>query len=80
MVRRSLVALCAAALVLAGNPRARAETDIIKIPRGAGGLGFLPLLIMEQQGLIERKAREAGIAHLKAEWIKFPFAFAHPDL
>jgi NitT/TauT family transport system substrate-binding protein len=70
MVRRSLVALCAAALVLAGNPRARAETDIIKIPRGAGGLGFLPLLIMEQQGLIERKAREAGIAHLKAEWIK----------
>src|SRR5262249_802731 len=67
---RSLAALCAAALVLGGPPRAGAETDISNPPRWAGGVGFLPLLIMEQQGLIERQAREAGIANLKAEWIK----------
>jgi hypothetical protein len=42
-----LVALRAAARVLAGYPRARAKTDIIKIPRGVGGLGFPPLRIME---------------------------------
>jgi NitT/TauT family transport system substrate-binding protein len=70
MLRRSLAALCAAALVVAGLVQARAEMDLIKIPRGAGGVGFLPLLIMEQQGLIERKAAEAGIANFRVEWIK----------
>jgi hypothetical protein len=53
----ALPVLCAAALV-GVVPHARAETDIIKILRGAGGVGFPPLLIMEQKGLIERKARE----------------------
>ncbi|HEU0159740.1 MAG TPA: ABC transporter substrate-binding protein [Hyphomicrobiaceae bacterium] len=49
---------------------ARAETEVIRIPRGAGGVGFLPLLIMEQRGLVERQARALGAANLKVDWIK----------
>jgi NitT/TauT family transport system substrate-binding protein len=49
---------------------ALAEVDVIKIPRGAGGVGFLPLLVMEQKGLVEEKAREAGIPNLRVDWIK----------
>jgi sulfonate transport system substrate-binding protein len=70
---RRLLLLCSVALlwpVLAQPAPARAETDVIKIPRGAGGVGFLPLLVLEQKGLIEKKAREAGIANLKVEWLK----------
>jgi NitT/TauT family transport system substrate-binding protein len=49
---------------------ARAETEVIRIPRGAGGVGFLPLLIMEQRGLVERQARALGAANLRVDWIK----------
>lgn len=67
-MRRSLALLVAAALLW--PTLASAETDVIKIPRGAGGVGFLPLLVMEQKGLIERHARESGVPNLKVEWIK----------
>src|SRR5262245_16675344 len=66
-MRRRL--LCLAALLLL-PAAAAAEVGVIKIPRGAGGVGFLPLLVMEQKGLVEQKAREAGIPDLKVEWIK----------
>src|SRR5688500_4500748 len=49
---------------------AAAEIDTVKIPKGAGGIGFLPLIVMEQKGLVEEKAREMGLA-LKAEYISF---------
>jgi hypothetical protein len=67
-MKRRLAPICAA--VLLWPMLAHAETDVIKIPRGAGGVGFLPLLVMEQKGLIERHAREAGIANLKVDWLK----------
>jgi len=67
-MRRALALLCAVSLLW--PVAALAETNTIKIPRGAGGVGFLPLLVMEQKGLIERHAREAGLADLKVEWIK----------
>ena len=60
--------VCAAALLW--PTFALAEVETIKIPRGAGGVGFLPLLVMEQKGLIEQKARELGVANLKVEWLK----------
>jgi NitT/TauT family transport system substrate-binding protein len=41
----------------------------IRIPRGAGGVGFLPLLVMEKHGLIEKHAREAGLQDLTVRWI-----------
>lgn len=41
----------------------------IRIPRGAGGVGFLPLLVMEKHGLIEKHAREAGLENVSVRWI-----------
>ena len=41
----------------------------VRLTRGAGGVGFLPLLVMEEQGLIEKHAREAGIEELQVDWI-----------
>ncbi len=56
---RIVAALLAAALI--APIAARAEVEEIKIPRGAGGVGFLPLLMMEQKGLVEQEAQKRGI-------------------
>ena len=64
---RIVAVLLAAALI--APIAARAEVEEIKIPRGAGGVGFLPLLMMEQKGLVEQEAQKRGIK-LKATWIK----------
>jgi sulfonate transport system substrate-binding protein len=45
------------------------EVTEVRIPRGAGGVGFLPLLVMEKGHLIEEQAREAGIQNLQVRWI-----------
>jgi NitT/TauT family transport system substrate-binding protein len=41
----------------------RAEVNEIRIPTGAGGVGFLPLLVMEKNHLIEKHA------NVKVRWI-----------
>ena len=46
-MQRVLAFLCCMALFWPTN--ASAETDVIRIPRGAGGVGFLPLLVMERR-------------------------------
>ncbi len=46
-----------------------AEVGEVRIPTGAGGVGFLPLLVMEKYHLIEKHARQAGIPNLKVRWI-----------
>ena len=48
---------------------ARAEVSEIRFPIGAGGVGFLPLLVMEKYGLIEKYAKDAGINSLHVRWI-----------
>lgn len=68
MQRTLALLLCSCALLW--SIAARAETDVIRIPRGAGGVGFLPLLVMEQMGLVEKQARALGTANLRAQWIK----------
>jgi NitT/TauT family transport system substrate-binding protein len=45
------------------------EVTEVRIPKGAGGVGFLPLLVMEKHQLIEKHAREAGAANLRVRWI-----------
>jgi len=55
------------ALTIAGA--ARAEVDVVRIPKGAGGVGFLPLIVMEEKKLVEAEARKTGLT-LKAEYIK----------
>ena len=68
LTRRSFGALAGAAILHAATP-ARAEVDTVRIPQGAGGIGFLPLLVMEKKGLIEQKAREMGF-NLAVEWLR----------
>ena len=41
----------------------------VRITKGAGGVGFLPLLVMEKYGLVEKHARAAGIGNLRVRWI-----------
>jgi len=41
----------------------------IRIPLGAGGVGFLPLMMMREHGLIEKHARDAGLDDLRVTWI-----------
>jgi NitT/TauT family transport system substrate-binding protein len=48
---------------------AHAEVNEVRIPMGAGGVGFLPLLVMQKNQLIEKRAKEAGIPNLKVRWI-----------
>jgi NitT/TauT family transport system substrate-binding protein len=47
---------------------AAAEVQELKIPKGAGGIGFLPLLVMEQQKLIEKHAAQLGNKSLKVTY------------
>src|SRR5215510_4093159 len=67
--------LCSCSLFLVASgcrkPEAPAGAEVaeIRIPRGAGGVGFLPLLVMEKYSLVERQAQEAGIAGLRVRWI-----------
>jgi NitT/TauT family transport system substrate-binding protein len=67
-MRRLLLAAGASFLLVNS---ALAETNEVRIPKGAGGIGFLPLLVMEHQGLIEKAAREMGLGEVKAQWISF---------
>jgi len=42
---------------------------VVRIPTGAGGVGFLPLLMMREHGLIEKHAAERGLEGLKIQWL-----------
>lgn len=60
-----------AGIVLAGcgGSSPTGETKEIRIPKGAGGVGFLPLLVMERYQLVEKHAREKGLADLSVKWL-----------
>ena len=62
-VLMSLAVACAALSV----GQARAEVSEVIITRG-DGMGFLPLMVMESQKLVEKKAAEAGVK-LSAKWV-----------
>ena len=59
-------ALCG--LVVAAHGFAAAEIQELKIPKGAGRIGFLPLLVMEQQKTIEKYAGQLGNKGLKVTY------------
>jgi NitT/TauT family transport system substrate-binding protein len=46
-----------------------AEVAEVRIPVGAGGVGFLPLLVMQKHQLIEKQAKALGIPNLHVRWI-----------
>ena len=63
-MKRTLLAI---ALLLLSS-LAHAEVDVVKIPKGAGGVGFLALTVMEEKKLVEAEASKMGL-NLKAEYI-----------
>ena len=64
-VRLAPLALLA---VLVAGCGAAGDGSAVRIPTGAGGVGFLPLLVMREHGLIERHAAAAGV-DLEVEWL-----------
>ena len=65
MQRKFPGAACGALFILLACAASAAEVQELKIPKGAGGIGFLPLLVMEQQKLIEKHAAVLGNKNLK---------------
>jgi len=63
---RKLTFLACIAAMLSAN--VRAEVSEVRFPLGAGGVGFLPLLVMQKYGLIEQYAKQAGI-NVHVRWI-----------
>jgi NitT/TauT family transport system substrate-binding protein len=71
-MQRMFTAALLAALVLGATPwssPARAELAEIKVAQQYG-IGYLPLMIMEEQKLIEQHAKAAGL-DVKVGWAKF---------
>jgi NitT/TauT family transport system substrate-binding protein len=66
---RLALTFAAAALSLAILPAARAEMSEIHVSRQYG-ISYLPLMIMEDQKLIEKHAKASGI-DVKVDWSKF---------
>jgi sulfonate transport system substrate-binding protein len=79
MQLKATARIAAALLVIAGlwaglssctSASPSGEVDRVRIPVGAGGVGFLPFLVMEDRGLIEQHARDAGLDDLEVEWLR----------
>src|SRR5476649_2203704 len=64
---KMIVGLLALATLALVPMSAKAEITELRVPLGAGGFGFLPLHMMKQYGLIEKKAAEAGLT-LSVNW------------
>lgn len=58
-----------ACLAIILSTSVHAEINEVRFPIGAGGVGFLPLLVMQKYGLIEQYAKEAGVSGLHVRWI-----------
>jgi NitT/TauT family transport system substrate-binding protein len=58
---KKTIVLLSLALLAITPLTAKAEIAELRVPLGAGGFGFLPLHMMKQYGLIEKKAAEAGL-------------------
>jgi NitT/TauT family transport system substrate-binding protein len=68
MVRRLAGLALAAFVAVAGAGAARAEANQVRISKGFGIL-YLPLIVMQDQQLLERRAKDAGLGEVKVEWL-----------
>lgn len=64
-----IAAVLVAVSVVAGCAGERAG-NVVRIPLGAGGVGFLPLYVMREAALIEKHAHARGIENPVVEWIE----------
>jgi NitT/TauT family transport system substrate-binding protein len=62
--------LAALILLLPLASAARAEVKEVRLSKQYG-LSYLPLIVMEEQKLIEKHARKAGLGELKVSWATF---------
>lgn len=67
-----LVSLCTVTMLtlLGSAGQVRAEMGEITVAQQYG-IGYLPLMVMQRDGLIEKHARAAGVGDLKVKWAKF---------
>ena len=63
-------AASAAVLATVGVAGARAEVDHITVAEQYG-VSYLPLMIMQQEKLIQKAAAAEGVKNLKVTWVKF---------
>lgn len=70
MRRRSLSALLAFTVAMSLAPQAKAEVDEIRIAKQYG-LGYLQLIVMEDQKLVEKHAKAQGLGDVKVSWATF---------
>jgi NitT/TauT family transport system substrate-binding protein len=68
--RRAALVGALAAAALAGCGGGAPSGREVRIPLGAGGVGFLPLLVMRERALIEKHAAAAGVADITVRWIE----------
>src|SRR5690242_3917654 len=69
-LRVASLALASLLAVGCGGGQSGGPAKEIRIPLGAGGVGFLPLLVMRDRALIEKHAQAAGLGELKVRWIE----------
>jgi NitT/TauT family transport system substrate-binding protein len=70
MRRTGLAVLAALALTACGPSTSGDQGLVLRMPTGAGGVGFLPLRVMQAQGLVEAHAATAGLPGLTVEWVE----------
>lgn len=68
MKRSKALGCTIVAMALAACTLARAEVSEVKVARQFG-IHYLPLVVMEDQKLVEKHAKAEGIPELKVEWI-----------
>ena len=74
-----LALICVVALALAmSNMPARAEVSEVRISKQPSII-YLPLLVMEQNKLLEKRAKTAGLGDVKVSWITFNSGGASTD-
>ncbi len=66
---KSILGLACLALCLGAAP-ARAEVQEVRLARQYG-IAYLPLMVMQEQKLIEKHARALGLADVKVSWNQF---------
>ena len=66
----SLRTVMLVALFVGWAGQVRAEVSAITVAQQYG-IGYLPLMVMQQQRLIEKQAKAAGLGDLKVSWVKF---------
>lgn len=67
---RAILSFAMGSVLLSATAASHAEVGELKIA-GQYGISYLPLMIMEEQKLVEKHVKEAGLGGLKVTWAKF---------